>query len=118
MKAYDSVAVTGANTYYSKRIPMTPRSTGVSWHFEWSGTPTGTLTLWGTNKDLQGVQADAAADTDWVQITSFAPTNPAGSASKYGDTSSMAHFRFLRFKYVNSGGTGVLSCDVEHVLNA
>lgn len=114
----DSVAVSGTNTYYSNRIPVADLASALAWHFEWSGDPTGALTLWGTNKDRHGVQADAATDTDWVQVTTFAPTNPAGAPSKYADTGGMAHFAFVRFKYVNASGSGVMNCWVTLPLNS
>jgi hypothetical protein len=98
------LAVTGTNTYYSDVIG--PRNISWGYHFEWTGTPTGTLTLWRSNKP----NPDPLTDNDWVQVTAFAPTNPAGSASKFGDEVSFTNFKNYRFKYVNASGTGVLFC--------
>lgn len=70
-------------------------------HFEWTGTPTATITLWASNKD----DPSEADDTDWVQdSTSF--TGPAGSASKGFYEIGNSSARYYRFKVVTSGGSG------------
>jgi len=98
------IAVSGTTTYYSD--PIGPRVQGFGYHFEWTGTPTGTLTLWRSNK----TNPDLTSDTDWIQVTSFTPTNPAGSASKFGDEITFTNFKLYRFKYVNASGSGTLFC--------
>lgn len=103
------LAITGTNTYYSDVIG--PRTSSWGYHFEWTGTPTGTLTLWRSNKTTP----DPATDNDWLQVTAFTPTNPAGAASKYGDEISFTNFKNYRFKYVNASGTGVLFCFASQV---
>jgi hypothetical protein len=99
----DGVAVSGANTYYSK-VFGAKNSDGQSIHLEWSGTPTGTLTLWCSDKP----NPDEASDTDWVQDTSFTPSNPAGAAGKMLDSAGNMKSNLKRVKYVNSAGAGVL----------
>lgn len=99
----EGVAVSGANTYYS--IPISASHAAFfGLQLVWSGTPTGTFTLWATDKN----QPSLADDTDWVQDTTFSPTNPAGSASKMRDNVGNGVARFWRIKYVNSGGSGTL----------
>lgn len=99
------VAVTGTNTYYSDAIG--PRTAGgFGFHFEWTGTPTGTLTMWRSNKPNPLETGDA----DWVQVTTFSPSNPAGAASKYGDEVTFTSYNRYRFKYVNTTGSGTLFC--------
>src|SRR6185503_3560714 len=98
------IAVSSTNTYYSD--PIGPRVQGFGYHFEWTGTPTGTLTLWRSNK----TNPDLSSDADWIQVTSFTPTNPAGSASKFGDEITFTNFKLYRFKYVNASGSGTLFC--------
>lgn len=99
------IAVTGTNTYYSE--PIGPRqSGGFGFHFEWNGTPTGTFTMWRTNKP----NPDVTSDTDWIPVSTFAPTNPAGAAGKYGDDVTFTNFYRYRFKYVNASGSGNLFC--------
>ena len=98
------VAVSSTNTYYSDAINIDGEA--VSWHFVWTGTPTGTFTLWYSNKP----DASAADDTDWVQDTGFPASNPAGSASKaFIQVAGAAGLR-VRLKYVNASGSGTIKC--------
>lgn len=99
------VDVTGTGTYYSD--PIGPRTAGgFGFHFEWTGNPTGTITMWRSNKKSPNLLTDA----DWVQVSTFSPTNPAGTASKYGDEVTFTSFKLYRFKYVNASGAGTLFC--------
>lgn len=99
--ALNGVAVSGANTYYSN---LFGGGDFLLWglHFVWTGTPTGTFTLWKSNK----ANPSLADDTDWVQETGVVLTNPAGSASKAGNEVGNTAFRYYRVKYVNSASTG------------
>jgi hypothetical protein len=105
------VAVSGTSDFYSD--PIGPRVQGFGYHFEWTGTPTGTITLWRSNK----TGPDLTTDADWIQVTSFTPTNPAGSASKFGDEINFTNFKLYRFKYTNASGTGVLFCFASQVFS-
>ena len=98
----DGVAVSGTNTYYSTVVSL-QRATGCSVHLKWTGTPTGALTHWMSNKD----QPDETSDTDWVQYTDGF-TDPAGGASSTAD--ELGNFRagYYRVKYVNASGSGTL----------
>lgn len=106
----EGVAVTGSNTYYGNPISG-KNSSGFGIEFIWTGTPTGTITHWISNKPNPSL----ADDSDWVQeSTLFTAVNPAGSASKSQHT--LAHHGGLkRFKYVNSSGSGVFYAYVNTV---
>lgn len=106
-KIYSDVAVSSTTTYYSSAIDIDGES--VSWHFVWTGTPTGTFTLWYSNKP----GADASTDADWVQDPTFPAVNPAGSASKSFISASQTTARACRIKYVNASGSGVLTAWAE-----
>jgi hypothetical protein len=99
----EGVAVSSTTTYYSKVWTGSDSDTcGI--HLEWSGTPTGTFTLWMSDK----YAPDETSDTDWVQDTGFSPSNPAGAAGKFRDDMSQAPARRKRIKYVNASGSGTL----------
>jgi hypothetical protein len=101
--------VSGTSTFYSD--PIGPRTNSWGYHFEWTGTPTGTITMWRSNKP----NPDPTSDNDWIQVTTFTPTNPAGSAGKFGDELNFTNFKLYRFKYVNASGSGVLFCYASQV---
>lgn len=102
----NSTAVSSTNTYRSKRLDTLDGSR-VGLHISWTGTPTGTLTLWSTNQ--ADANTDGSADTGWVEETDITfPAQPAGSASGI-----MLHLfevgaRWVRLKYVNASGSGEL----------
>jgi hypothetical protein len=96
-------AVSGTNTNYG--LPFRPGAEGrFSVHLGWTGTPTGTFTLWYTDLEAPGL----ANDADWVEDTTWAPVNPTGSAgSMYVTTGNVAAL-WVRVKYVNASGSGTL----------
>lgn len=102
--ASDGVAVSSTNTYRSKK--MKPSAEGLlAFQLDWTGTPAGTFTLWYSNKD----RPDEASDTDWVQDTTWSPTQPAGAAGKAAYTLGNLRHRWVLVKYVNASGTGTLT---------
>lgn len=103
------VAVSSTTTYYSS-VFSGIHASGWRAHFQWTGDPTGTITLWYSDKP----DPSLADDSDWTQDSGFSPTNPAGSASKFGTDQTGKHARLKRFKYVNASGSGTLYCDVTH----
>lgn len=105
--ARDSVNVSGTTTYYS-RIWSGEDSDGQSMSVFYTGTPTGTFSLWHTNKP----GPDESNDNDWIQDTNFAPTNPAGAAGKFGDDAGNSKAYRKRLKYVNASGTGTIQAYV------
>lgn len=97
----DGVAVSSTNTYYSRAVH--PGDAGaVSFQASWTGTPTGTITVWATDKP----DADLSNDNDWIQVTDTL-TDPAGSASKTRQDIT-CRATAVRLKYVNASGSGVL----------
>ena len=103
----DGTAVSGSSTFYSSMWTGN-RSDGYALSVFWTGTPTGTFTLWMTDKE----HPDETNDNDWVQDTSFTPTNPAGSAGKFRDDAGNAKAYRKRLKYVNASGTGTVTAYV------
>lgn len=103
----EGVAVSSTNTYYS--LPFMSDD-GQNIHAAWTGTPTGTLTLWYSSKD-HPLLTD---DTEWVQDTNYAPTNPAGSAGQTMDNSMNSKAKWKRVKYVNASGSGTLFAYIAH----
>jgi hypothetical protein len=100
----DGVSVSGTTTYYSAAV-NTHGINNPSAHLQWTGTPTGAFTVWGSNKPSPGL----ADDSDWFSPPlGAAIAQPAGGASKdFVDLSGWS-FEWLRIKYVNASGTGVV----------
>jgi hypothetical protein len=104
----NGVAVTNTGTTYSD-ITDVSSILNPSYHLEWSGTPTGTFTVWGSNKE----NPIAANDNDWFNPPlAVAISQPAGSASKDFVDLSGWPFRKMRLKYVASAGAGVINAFV------
>ncbi len=98
----NGVAVTGANTYYSK-VWSGNDSAAYDLQVVWTGTPTGTLTLQVSDKP----NPNEANDTDWVTTTETVMVNPAGSASQFRVATTSSPGK-KRLKYVNSASSGTL----------
>jgi hypothetical protein len=97
----DGLAITSNGTYYSDM--WTGRlADGYGLTVLTTGTLTGTFTLWMTDKPFPNL----ANDSDWVQDTTFAPTNPAGAGVSFRDDAGNAKAFHKRLKLVVSGGTG------------
>lgn len=103
----DGTAVSGTNTYYSK-MWTGKNADGYGLTVHYTGTMTGTFTLWMSDEAFPS-EAD---DTDWVEDTSFAPVDPAGSDGKFRDDTSGAKAWRKRLKYVNASGSGTIFADV------
>jgi hypothetical protein len=99
----NGTAVTSTNTYYSK-MWTGEDAWGYDLHVEWTGTPTGTLSLWVSDK----LNPDETTDNDWVTSTEVTLTNPAGSASKFRVATNVSPAYRKRLKYVNASGSGTL----------
>lgn len=101
------VAVSSTNTYYSSKISG---SAYLSLQLAWTGTPTGTFTVQGSDK----VAPVESTDTDWFTITpTQAPANPAGSATATSGRVNEFNCLWKRVKYVNASGTGTLTGDAS-----
>ena len=97
----EGTAVSSTNVAYSDMWTGSDAD-GYSLSVFYTGTPTGTFTLWFTDKRLP----DPSNDNDWIQDTSFSPTNPAGAAGKFGDPAGNFKSYRKRLKYVNVSGSG------------
>lgn len=102
----DGVAVSGAATHYSKPVSCTGGD-GFGIHIRWTGTPTGTFTVW--KSDMK--EPNPATDTDWFQDPDFGTSGSvaaAGSASSYANSSMNAKNRWWRVRYVHASGSGTV----------
>lgn len=109
----DGLAVTGANTYYSKPISCLG-SDGFGMTIRWTGTPTGTFTVWRTDRR----DPDLATDTDWTQDPDFNGVGvgtlaTGGIAGIKSFSNAIAKNWKWRIKYVNTSGTGVVFVDAS-----
>lgn len=103
--------MTGTDVLLGGVIDMKDVDTAASFELAGTGTPTGTLTLEGSN------QYDALTNPSatFVQLAAGAinPALPAiaGSVPAYiGNLTAQAlGCRYIRMRYVNSGSTGVLN---------
>ncbi len=104
-KVYSAVSVSSTSTYYSTATEVR-QFENVSYQLVWSGTPTGTFTVWVSNL----VAPSLVNDTDWISLTlATAISQPAGSASKYSVDLSSLPFYWVRLKYVNASGSGTIT---------
>lgn len=106
-ETYEGVAVSSTNTYYSTPLSCS-FGDGFSLTLKWTGTPTGTFTVWKT--DI--AQPNLANDADWEQDTDFGTAGSvaaAGSADIYASSAANAKNRWWRVKYVNASGTGTIT---------
>lgn len=111
-KIMDAVTVDNTTnaTKYSQPFSMQYGTVG-SLHFEWTGTPTSTITLWESNKgEKPGMNPSTSSDADWVQNTDITFTGPAGGASKGLYNFGNAGARWYRVKVVTSAGSGTFTC--------
>lgn len=101
------LAVSGAATHYSE-VWTGENQDGYALTVFYTGTPTGTFTLWMTDKPNPSL----ADDSDWVQDTTFVASNPAGAAGKFRDDAANAKAARKRLKYVHAAGSGTVSAFV------
>lgn len=105
-------AVTGTNVYYSK-VFQAKNGKPLSMHVETTGTLTGTFTLWYSNKIKPNMTQDLSAhDGDWVQDTTFVPTNPGGAVKFFVPLGNLVA-KHIRLKYVNATNSGNIGAWVE-----
>lgn len=108
-KIFDAAAMSGTATIYSELISA-DNLQGLSSHFEWTGAPTGAFTMWASDK----VTPNQASDADWVEVTGWSPTDPAGAAGKFRTDDNTTRAKWRRIKYVNAFGTGTLNAWVTY----
>lgn len=107
----DGVAASSTNTYRSLPLLLGQDAGSLSLDIETTGDLTGTWTLWYSNK--QNVDLTAASDADWVQDTTFSPTNPAAGVTHWFVSIGNVNARLVRLKYVNASGTGNIFARAE-----
>lgn len=75
---------------------------------DWTGTPTGTFQLEGSNR--YDPATDPNITTPFRAITlASPPANPAGSASGWLLDLNQIPFKWIRLRYTNASGTGKLN---------
>ena len=91
-------AMASTNTIYSNIIEKS-RQQNIYAEVAWTGTPTGTLTIWCS---VSGI--------NWNSLT-FTPalTQPSGSAAGEGINLTQLGAKYFYFQYVNSSGSGNLT---------
>lgn len=100
-------AVSSTSTFYSDEWTGQDAdgySMSVFFNVNGGDNATGTFTLWFSDKPIP----NPANDNDWIQDTTFSPTNPAGAAGKFGDPAGNFKSYRKRLKYVNTSGTGTI----------
>lgn len=102
--------VVPTGTVYS--TPWNASMMTVNWaaQIAWTGTLSGTITLWYSNQPNPSL----TDDTGWTQapagdFTAIATGGAAGSSVASGTKP----FRWIRFKYTHTSGTGYLSGNVN-----
>lgn len=108
--------MTGTNVIVGPWIALSGVE-GLSFQNAWTGG-VGVFTFEGTNVAKapgKSVPADDATPATVLSVpASFAPGNPTGSAGNFGHGFSKAPpYAFMRQKYTNSTGAGVLNTGVN-----
>lgn len=95
--------MSSTNTIYSNIIELS-RMDNEGFTVNWTGNPTGTLTLLAANADGQV----------WPSLT-FNPSlaQPSGSAGFMGIEITQFKYKYLMFQYVNASGSGVLTINAQ-----
>lgn len=91
-------AMASTNTIYSNILEKS-RLQNLNAEVAWTGTPTGTITVWTSNSGI-----------NWNSIT-FNPAlaQPSGSAGGYSINFTQLSAKYIYFQYVNASGTGTLN---------
>ena len=76
-------------------------------HFDWTGDPTGTLTILTSDHE----DPSTVDDSDWLTHTAD-PDDPAGGAGKSGVQIDVLAARWLMVKYAGASGSGTLTARV------
>lgn len=90
-------AMASTNTIYSNIVDVS-KMDNIGLEISWTGTPTGSLTVNGSNSGINFFPL------------SFSPslTQPSGSAGGYLVDLSGYPFKYIMIKYINSSGSGSL----------
>ena len=110
------ISTSDTNTYYSKPLSMRNSSDG-SFHLVWTGsTPVITETVWATNDPSAAGLVGAAGDTGWTDVSALiAAVDVTGnSGSGFVIISGVdGVFDYVRLKFVNGSGTGVITINAS-----
>lgn len=113
-KAFDNAVMTGTDALTSVVTGIIYRDS-VSYQFVWTGTPTGTFSLQGSNDynpgtpQSGGVQDGPANSGTWTAIALSSTPAASGSAGNALVNLNQLGFAFIRAVYTNASGTGVLN---------
>lgn len=90
--------MSGTNTIYSNIVDVS-KMDNIGLEINWTGTPTGTITINGSNSGV-----------NFYPLT-FSPilTQPSGSSGGYLIDLSGYPFKYIMIKYVNASGSGSIS---------
>lgn len=93
-----SGTMSSTNTIYSQIIDVS-KMDNLGFEVNWSGTPTGTLTVSVSNSGI-----------NWPNLT-FSPVlaQPSGSAGFYALGLELFEFKYVMFSYTNVSGSGTLT---------
>lgn len=97
--------LTLSGTQYSRPLRCGAGSR-VSFHLEWTGTPTTAVTFWSTNKPDR--ERTDSTDADWVQETAPTHAGTGGAAGKSMNHVSDLGCELIRIKLVTSSGSGTM----------
>lgn len=91
-------AMSSTNTIYSQIIDVS-RMDNIGIEVAWSGTPTGTFSVLGSDSGV-----------NFFALT-FDPVlaQPAGSSGSYGISINQFPWKYIMLKYVNASGSGTLN---------
>jgi hypothetical protein len=95
-------ATAASGTMYSGKLHLR-KSAFASIQLFWTGTVAGTWTIWVSDKD----EPDETTDSDWTQLSlADSISQPAGSAGNDYVNLNECGARWVRAKFVTSGGSG------------
>lgn len=96
-----SGTMSGTNTIYSQIVDVS-RMDDVAIEFNWTGTPTGTISL---------LVSNSAINWPSISATAFTPAfvQPSGTAAFEGMNLSLLGFKYILLQYTNASGAGVLT---------
>lgn len=92
-----SGVMTGTSTIYSNIIDVTIKD-NLGLELAWTGTPTGTITVWASSSGINFFSVDFAG---FIQ--------PSGSAKVVGVDLSQFPWKYIYLSYTNASGSGVLT---------
>jgi hypothetical protein len=107
---FTNASMTGTSTVTSAITNIMYRDS-VSLELDWSGTPTGTFSVLGSNSYNPGLpQTDGGQNAGtWTPITLSPAPVTSGSAGSLLINMNQLAFAWLQVKYTNTSGSGILN---------